>query len=50
MTDEEKKRMIQAIQDGKPEEEDPADDWTTEDILAAAHRIMERLGIDGKLE
>lgn len=50
MTEEEKKRMLQAIQDGKPEAENPDDDWTEEEILAAAHRIMKRLGIDGKLE
>ena len=32
-----------------PRRDDPSDDWTQEEILAAALRIIEEMGIDGEI-
>lgn len=32
-----------------PQQEDPDDDWTQDEILAAAKKIIEEMGIDGEI-
>ena len=53
LTDEERQRRINQFREvtKKVEDDDDYSDdpWTSEEILAVAKRIMERLGINGRL-
>ena len=49
MTEDEKKKMIEDFRKGRTEDEETADDWTDEEIIEAAKRIMKRLGLEGEL-
>lgn len=49
MTDDEKKKLLDGFK--KPDEEDLDDGyWTDQRLLAVAKQIIERLGINGKLQ
>ena len=46
MTEEEKRKLLAGFVKAEPEpEEEPEDPWTDAEMLKAAHRIAERLGI-----
>ena len=51
MTEDEKKQRFADFQkpDQKDGEKKPKNDWTEEEILAAAKRIIERLHLKGEL-
>ena len=48
MTEQKKKRTIDDFR-GKSREDDPADDWTEEDILTVAKKIIRKLRIEGEI-
>ena len=48
MTEDEKKKMLAGFQQPVPEDEDSGNDWTDEEILEHAKRIMKKLGIEGE--
>ena len=49
MTEDQKKKLLDGFQ--KPEEEETDDDYWTEDrLLEVAKQIIERLGLDEKLQ
>lgn len=48
MTEDEKKKLRAGFVKKKPEEE--ADQWTEEELIKAAKRIIKRLGLEGKLQ
>ena len=48
MTEDEKKKKLEGFQNPAADE-DITDDWTEEEILEAAKRIMKRLGIKGEI-
>ena len=47
MTEDEKKKLRDGFR--KPVKEKPVEQWTEDEMLAAAKRIMKRLGIEGDL-
>lgn len=47
MTEPKKKHTLDDFR--KPRQDDPADDWTQDDILEAAKRIINDMGIDGEI-
>lgn len=47
MTDPKKKHTIDDFRG--PRQDDPADDWTQDEILAAAKKIIEEMEIDGEI-
>ena len=46
MTEEEKKKMLAGFQ--QPVADGNTDDWTDEEIMESAKRIMKKLGIKGE--
>lgn len=52
LTDEERQKRISAFLDNKKQEETDAEEyediWTEEDLIEIAHKILKRLGLDGK--
>ena len=48
MTDDEKKELRKRFDEPKAEEDLYKDDWTEEEILAVAKKILKRMGIDDK--
>lgn len=50
MTEEERKKLLQEFLKPIQDEDEITDQWTEEEILEAAKRIMRRLGIEGELQ
>ena len=47
MTENEKKRLLDGFRQPVRGDDEITDDWTEEEILEAAKRIMKELGIEG---